>query len=222
MERAELKLGVKINELSPKKVSITRVTLESCVDVLLEEEKRREYKIQTGNKFFNHLLTGMASRACLNLDILYQPTSAETLEHVVVEDVGLTLGRAVRKMLDARIPEGVAGRGSHTVAFDEALICVTLAFDGRSYTFFRGEVPGLKHENVEGVSSSTLCQFFEGFAQGAGCTVQIQAIAGEDGHHTWEATFKAFGEALRESLASCSYRAGATIGLKGTGMEKKV
>lgn len=222
MEKEKLELGVKINQLSTKKVSVTRVTLESQIDVLLEESRRRSYKIQTEKNFFNHLLEGLASRACLNLDVSYQSTSAETLEHVIVEDTGLVLGRAVREMLDARISEGVAGRGSYTVAFDEALICVTLAFDGRAYTFLRGEVPGLKHENVEGISSSTLCQFFEGFAQGAGCTVQIQAIAGEDGHHTWEATFKAFGEALRESLAPCLYRAGATIGLKGTGMEEKV
>ncbi len=46
--------------------------------------------------------------------------------------------------------------------------------------------------------------------------------SGDDSHHTWEATFKAFGEALRESLLPCPYRAGTTIGLKGTGMEGKL
>jgi len=216
------KLGLTINEVTENKVSLTRITLESQIDVVIEDGPRRDYKIQTGIKFFNHMLTGIASRACLNPDIAYKATIAEPLDHVIVEDTGLTLGRAIREMLDVRKEKGVNQRGSYTVAFDEALICVTLAFDGRAYTFLRNEAPGMKLENVEDMLSTNLKQFFEGFAQGAGCVVQIQFFAGDDSHHTWEATFKAFGEALRESLLPCPYRAGTTIGLKGTGMEGKL
>lgn len=216
------KLGLSINNVSATEVSLTRVTLESQIDVIIEDGPRRDYKIKTGIKFFNHMLTGIASRACLNFDINYKATIAEPLDHVIVEDTGLTLGRAVREMLDARKDKGVNQRGFYTVAFDEALISVTLAFDGRAYTFMRGEVPGMKLEYAEDILSTNLRQFFEGFAQGAGCVVQIQFFGGEDSHHTWEATFKAFGEALRESLLPCPYRAGTTIGLKGTGMEGKL
>lgn len=216
------KLGITLNRVSPKEVSLTRVTLESRIDVVVEDSKRRVYKIQTTNKFFNHMLIGIASRTCLNFDISYKPTVIETLDHVIVEDTGLALGRAIRELLDARQAQGVNGRGSYTVVFDEALVTATLAFDGRAYTYLRGEVPGIKLEQVEDILSTNLKQFFEGFAQGAGCVVQVQFFAGEDSHHTWEATFKAFGEALRESLAPCPYRAGTTIGLKGTGMERKL
>jgi len=216
------KLGIIFEEISSKRVSLTRTTLESKIALTLEDTPRREYKIQTGNKFFNHMLTGIASRACLNFDIAYIPTSVDPLDHMIVEDTGLALGRAIREMLDARQAVGVNGRGSYTVAFDEALITVTLAFDGRAYTYLRGEVPGMKLEQVEDILSTNLRQFFEGFTQGAGCVVQVQFFAGEDSHHTWEATFKAFGEALRESLEPCLYRAGTTIGLKGTGMEGKL
>ena len=215
-------LGLLFDSISEKKVSVVRTTLESEITLVVEDAKRRAYNIQTGNRFFNHMLTGIASRACLNFDISYVATTAEPLDHVIVEDTGLTLGRAIREMLDARQINGVNGRGTYTVTFDEALITVTLAFDGRSYCFLRGEVPGMKMEHVEDILSTNLMQFFEGFAQGAGCAVQIQFVAGEDSHHTWEATFKAFGEALRESLAPCPYRAGTTIGLKGTGMERKL
>ena len=216
------KMGITYNVVSKNKVSLTRETQESRIDVLLEDGRRRPYDINVGNKFFSHMLSGLASRACFNLDITVKSTSAPILDHVMVEDTGLTLGRAIREMLDARQPQGVNGRGSYTVAFDEALVTVTLSFDGRAYTFFRGEVPGIKQEHVEDILATSLRQFFEGFAQGAGCVVQIQFFAGEDGHHTWEAAFKAFGEALRDSLAPCPYRAGTTIGLKGTGMEGKL
>lgn len=216
------KLGITFNLISDKKVSLTRVTLESRIDIVVEEGKRREYSIKTGSKFFNHMLTGIASRSCLNFDISYLPTQAEPLDHVIVEDTGLSLGRAIREMLDARLDKGVNGRGTYTVAFDEALVSVTLAFDGRAYTYLRGEAKGAKLERVEDILSTNLKQFFDGFTQGAGCAVQIQFVAGEDSHHTWEATFKAFGEALKESLSACPYRAGMTVGLKGTGMEGKL
>lgn len=217
-----MKLGIAINELTAKKVSLTRVTLESRIDVLVEEAKRRPYKINTTNKFFNHMLSGIASRACLNFDITYKQTESETLDHVIAEDIGLTLGRAIRELLDTRREKGVTESGSYTVAFDEALVGVTLAFDGRAYTFLRGDVAGTKLEWAEDILATNLKQFFEGFAQGAGCVVHIQFFAGEDSHHTWEATFKAFGESLRQSLLPCPYRAGTTIGLKGTGMEGKL
>lgn len=219
---AKTKLGINIKTVSYQKVSLARTTLESQIDVVVEDAKRRKYKIQTGNKFFNHMLAGIASRSYLNFDILYKQTEAEILDHVIAEDVGLTFGRAIRELIEKRRSKGVNERGSYTVAFDEALVCVTLAFDGRAYTFYQGEVAGTKLEHVEDILATSLKQFFDGFAQGAGCVVQIQFFAGEDSHHTWEAVFKAFGEALRESIAPCTYRAGTTIGLKGTGMEDKL
>src|SRR5258708_9505954 len=178
------KLGITLNEISEKKISLTRVTQESRIDLLLEADIRRAYAIQTTNKFFNYMLTGIASRACLNLDISYQPTNTEPLDHAIVEDTGLTFGRAIREMLDVKQKNGVNQRGTYTVAFDEALVTVTLAFDGRAYTFLRNEVPGTKLEYVEDILSTSLRQFFDGFAQGSGCVVQVQFFAGEDSHHT--------------------------------------
>lgn len=221
MVEQERKLGIDVKNASSEAVSIVRTTLESRVSVQVEDDIRRPYRIQTGNKFFNHMLTSIASRACLNLDISFEETDVEALDHVRTEDVGLTLGSAVREMLEARQKQGVNGRGSYTVATDEALVTATLAFDGRAYTFSHGDVAGIRLEHAEDILSTNLRQFFEGFAQGAGCAVHLQFLSGEDSHHAWEATFKAFGEALRESLAPCPYRAGTTIGLKGTGMEGK-
>src|SRR3989338_1877564 len=102
MKEQEGRLGIVIGTISSEAVSIVRTTSESRVTVSTEDAPRRPYKIQTGNKFFNHMLTGVASSACLNLDILFEETDAEPLDHVRTEDVGLTLGRAIREMLDKR------------------------------------------------------------------------------------------------------------------------
>jgi imidazoleglycerol-phosphate dehydratase len=218
--QSENRLGIELKVLDRETVALERRTLESLIQVRVEDAPRRPYAIDTGIKFFNHMVMGLASRACLNVDVSYQPTVAETLDHVIIEDTGLALGRAIRELLDARIAAGVNGRGTYTVTFDEALVAATVAFDGRAYTFIHGSVPALAHEHVEDVLASTLRQFFDGFAQGAGAVVQLQFFAGDDPHHAWEAAFKALGEALRDALAPCPYRAGTTIGLKGTGREK--
>ncbi len=216
------KLGIVFDKISEKKIVMSRITRESKIDLVLEDSPRRDYRIQTGSKFFNHMLTGIASRALLNLDVLYQQTEAEVLDHVIAEDTGLTFGRGIREMLDARQQNGVMQRGTYTVAFDEALVTVTLAFDGRAYCFLQGDIPALALPFAEDMLTTNVKQFFEGFAQGAGCVVFVQFLSGVDSHHTWEAAFKAFGEAIRESLMPCSYRAGTTLGLKGTGMEGKL
>lgn len=216
-----MKLGIKIKTSTKENVEVVRTTLESEIRLKLDNKSGLN-QINTGIPFFNHMLDGLFSRSELYGLVTYQATKAETLDHVITEDVGLTLGRAIREILDVRQPQGVHQRGSYTVAFDEALVTMTLAFDGRAYCFFTQECEGLQTEFTEGIASTNLRQFFEGFAQGSGCAIHIQAWAGKDSHHTWEATYKAFGEALRESLAKCPFRAGKTIGLKGTGMESKL
>ncbi|MBD3279938.1 hypothetical protein GF389_00235 [Candidatus Dojkabacteria bacterium] len=216
------KLGIEIPILEKDEIEIIRTTKESVIKLRLDFKPNRKNNLNTGIKFFNHMLDGIASRACFNLDVSYETTNVDSLDHVVVEDTGLTLGRAIREIIDLRRKDGLNERGFYTVGFDEALVSTILAFDGRAYTFLRGEVAGIKQEYVEDMLSTNLRQFFDGFSQGSGCVIQLQFWAGEDSHHTWEATFKSFGEALRDSLAPCPFRKGQTIGLKGTGMETKL
>ena len=84
---------------------------------------------------------------------------------------------------------------------------VTLAFDGRAYAFLHGDVVGIRLEHAEDILSTNLRQFFEGFSQGAGCTTHIQFLSGTTVTILGKQLSKAFGEALRESLAPCPYRA---------------
>jgi len=56
----------------------------------------------------------------------------------------------------------------------------------------------------------------EGFAQGGRCTVQLELTHGEDPHHSWEAACRAFGVALRTCFRPFPFRAGLTVGVKGT------
>ncbi|HIH20867.1 TPA: hypothetical protein HA244_06375 [Candidatus Micrarchaeota archaeon] len=224
------KLGLNFLGKREGSVSVVRLTRESRVSVAIEAGKLNDpleaYKtdLLTGIPFFNHMLFGLASRAILRLSANFEQTAeaAPKFAHVVCEDVGLTLGAAVRALIEERMKKGVEQRGFYQVAFDDGLVVATLAFDGRPYCYFLSS-KGQRNELVEGLEASSLKQFFEGFAIGAGANIVIESKQPseqwQDPHHAWEATFKAFGEALRQCIAYCPEKAGTTIGLKGTTKE---
>ena len=61
-----------------------------------------------------------------------------------------------------------------------------------------------------------LVTFFEGFVQGAKCTLHIDLLKGYNPHHIWESIFRSFGEALKITFSECAWRKGTTPGVKGT------
>jgi len=224
------KLGLNVVSKTEDVVEAVRTTSESKVSATIDALRLNDAQdaylkdLQTGLPFFDHMLYGVASRALLKLSARFEQTSgAPKFSHVVCEDVGLTLGAAVRELIEQRKAGGVEQRGFFQVAFDDGLASATLAFDGRPYCFFQYS-EGLAAPTVEGLECSSLKQFFEGFAIGAGANVVIESkslVQLQDAHHAWEAVFKAFGEALRQSISYCPAKAGKTIGLKGTGAEAK-
>lgn len=197
-------------------VSLKRQTRESIINVTIQDAPRRDFQLNTGIDFFNHMIESIAWRACLNIDASYENTQFR-LTHVITEDTGIVLGMAFAKLIELRMQDGVAGAGSGILGIDEALAIATVSFEGRSMCIFNADAaPGLLVMQCEDALAADLKEFFCGFAQGARCTVNIQALSGEDPHHAWEAVYRSFGLALKEALSSTSWRAGTTAGVKGT------
>ncbi len=198
------------------RVSVERRTRESLISVTVEDTPRRDFKIDTGIAFFNHMIETIAWRACLNIDVSYENTQFR-LTHVITEDVGIVLGMALSKIIDLRTKNGVNGAGSGILGIDEALAISSVSFEGRSVaTLDRTKSPGATIVQVEDALAADMAEFFRGFAQGARATVNVQTLSGEDPHHTWEAIYRSFGLALKESLSPNPWRAGTTAGVKGT------
>ena len=63
--------------------------------------------------------------------------------------------------------------------------------------------------------SEDLQTFLEGFAQGAMCTLHVDLLKGSNGHHIWEAIYRAFGSALNKVVAVDESRIGKTSGVAG-------
>ena len=212
------KLGYDIEKQSAEEVVLRRRTKESevYVAVRLGEDVIR-YRFDTGILFLNHMLEQIAWRSGCNLEADFSEIQS-SLGHLICEDVGMVVGRAFLKLVETLTESpGVQGYGEAHGTIDEALAFSMVSFEGRSGAFldFSG-APGAELEAAEDVHSWNLRQFFDGFAQGARATVHVRAFSGLDPHHTWEAIFRAFGEALGKALAVNPRRKGSSAGIKGT------
>lgn len=214
-EEATTQFGVRVSVDATGCVHVHRETRESLAEVVLDDGPRREAVIDTGLAFFDHMLETIAWNACLNLDVHFSHKRYR-LTHVITEDIGLTLGHAVARLVHERLSGGINGAGSGTMAIDEAIAMALISFEGRSNTFYDFSTPAGRLERVEDMLCADLYAFFDGLAQGARATIHLRSLQATDPHHLWESVFRAFGVALRTALARNEWRAGLTAGIKGT------
>jgi imidazoleglycerol-phosphate dehydratase len=207
--------GIDIHDLDDGGVEVHRETRESVIDLAISfGERDDDAEIDSGIDFFNHMLEMVAWYAGFNIRVTYR-TKRYRLTHVVCEDIGIVLGRAVRRAIELRIAEGVASIGEAHGAIDDALAFAYFILEGRANHFL--ELPASQRTgDVEDAHNTDLVQFFEGFAQGCHGTLHLRLLAGADPHHQWEATFRAFACAIRAALKPDPWRANTTAGVKGT------
>ncbi len=195
------------------KITVTRKTTESSIRVSIEKgalEPDYRKKIATPLPFLNHMIEHIAWRGALNIEIEMNLSDFE-LTHLVTEDVSMTLGRAVGEYVKLNNPSGY---GYGVGIIDEAKAEAVISFEDRSYLDFTTEAD--YDEMVEGMPAEELITFLDGFAQGARCTLHIDLLKGENGHHIWEAVYRAFGIALGAALSVDESRKGLTSGVAGT------
>jgi imidazoleglycerol-phosphate dehydratase len=135
--------------------------------------------IRTGVPFLDHMMTAFARYAGLDLTIV----ASGDLRHHLIEDVALTVGEALRRVL----PATCARYGERTVPMDEALVQAVLDAGGRPY--YRGPIPSSLYEH-----------WMRSFCDAAKVTLHVRVLRGSDRHHIVEAAFKALGFALRQAL----------------------
>ena len=193
-------------------ITVTRKSTETVIVVKIEKGElvpNYRKRIKTPLPFLNHMIEHIAWRAGLNISINMDFDAFE-LNHLVCEDVGMTLGKAVGEFVRANVPSGY---GSGIGMIDEAVADAVISFEDRSLFNFK---TGVKYgETVENMPSEELLTFLDGFAQGARCTLFVDLRCGENGHHIWEAVYRAVGIALGAALSVDPNRVGKTSGVAG-------
>ena len=179
---------------APRIAELARNTAETQVSVRINLDGSGESRLHTGIGFFDHMLDQIARHGLIDLDI-----DAEGDLHIdghhTVEDVGITLGQALRQAIGDK--KGIRRYGHAYVPLDEALSRVVIDFSGR---------PGLvmdvqfKAGMVGSFDTQLVHEFFQGFVNHALVTLHIDNLKGNNAHHQIESIFKAFARALRAAV----------------------
>lgn len=174
--------------------SVERKTLETEIKIELNIDGTGVKKIDTGIKFFNHMLEQLASHGYFDLEV--SVNSLDKNSHHIVEDVALTLGEAFRKALGDK--RGIKRFGYTTIPMDESLSLVSIDVSGRPFCGYSAEIP---EEMVSDLETGLIKHFFTSFATVAMFTLHVMLLKGEDAHHKIESMFKAFAKALNEACS---------------------
>jgi imidazoleglycerol-phosphate dehydratase len=174
-----------------RKTQLRRATKETDISVRLNLDGRGKSEIQTGVRFFDHMLEQIARHGALDLQLTARG-DLDVDQHHTIEDVGIALGQAVKKALGSK--RGILRSGYFLMPMDDCLAAASLDFSGRAYfvgtwNFSAPKVGDFQTELME--------DFFRAFSQAAGANVHLKLVYGRSSHHQIEAIFKAFAKALR-------------------------
>ncbi len=174
--------------------AVRRTTAETDVEVSVNLDGRGRAEAVTGIGFFDHCLVALGYHAGLDL-VVRASGDLQVDAHHTVEDVGLCLGRALGQALGDR--SGIARFGWALLPMDDALVQVALDCSGRPYLDYRVAAP---QPAVGQFDAALGREFFRALATGAGLTLHLASLAGDNSHHLLEAAFKGAGRALAQAV----------------------
>lgn len=195
--------------IAPRTAEVVRQTLETEVRVALNLDGDGQAAIATGVPLLEHMLDQIARHGLIDLSIAARGDLHIDAHHTV-EDVGITLGQALRKALGDK--RGIRRYGHAYVPLDEALSRVVVDLSGRpgltfQVTFARARIGDFDVDLFQ--------EFFQGLVNHAALTLHIDNLRGTNAHHQAETVFKAFGRALRMAVEPDPRMAGLMPSTKG-------
>ena len=176
-----------------REASVERKTKETTVKVQWVIDGEGAYEISTGIPFFDHMLNLFAKHGFFDLS-LDANGDTDVDYHHTIEDIGITMGKALREALTNL--EGIKRYGSSIIPMDEALCVFVVDMAGRPNLVWRGDLQG----KIGVFDTEVVKEFFKGFVNEAKITLHVNLLYGENLHHKVEAIFKAFGKALKEAV----------------------
>jgi imidazoleglycerol-phosphate dehydratase len=167
-----------------------RNTAETRISLSLNLDGTGVSSIETGIPFFDHMLTLFARHGLFDLELKAEGDISVDYHHTV-EDVGLVLGQVVKAALGEK--RGIARYGFFILPMDETLVRVAMDLSNRPALVYQAAVC---ESMVRDFNIMLVREFFQAFANEAGCNLHIALEYGEEPHHVAEAIFKCFAKAL--------------------------
>lgn len=190
-----------------RSAKVTRTTKETDITVRVTIEGTGKADAETGIGFLDHMLDSLATHSLMDISV----KAKGDLQHHVVEDVAITLGKAVGKALGGRA--GIRRFGDAVVPMDDGLALAAVDLVKRPYS-----AVDLKLQRVmlEDAPREDLEHFFGSIALALEATIHVKVLDGTNDHHKFEAAVKAFALALREAASPDPRRARALPTSKGS------
>ena len=189
---------------------VERNTAETQITVEVNLDGAGRAELATGVPFLDHMLDQVARHGMLDL-VIQAKGDLHIDGHHTVEDVGITLGQALRAALGDK--KGIFRFGYAYVPLDEALSRAVVDLSGRPGLEFH--VP-FTRAMIGTFDVDLTHEFFQGFVNHAQVTLHLDNLRGDNAHHQAETVFKAFARALRMALARDSRAGEALPSTKGT------
>jgi imidazoleglycerol-phosphate dehydratase len=146
-----------------------------------------EANVGTGLSVLDHLIGLLARYGRFDVALEVAPGAAD--------DEVAVAGRALGEELLGPLGAG-RGHGSAIVPADEALAHVALEASGRPLVVSNVDLSAAR---VAGLGNDLVARFLHEVAQGAGLTLHVRLLHGEDTRHVLDAIFKALGAALADA-----------------------
>jgi imidazoleglycerol-phosphate dehydratase len=178
-----------------RKAEIKRKTRETDISLVLNIDGSGISKVDTGIPFLDHMLNLMTVHGFLDIDLKARG-DREIDDHHTVEDLGICLGKGLKKALGEK--EGIVRYGEATVPMDEALVRVVVDLSNRPFLGYRVQ---LKKRTSGTFDVGLVKEFFRSLVINGGITLHVDLLEGEEPHHVSEAVFKAFARALDRATA---------------------
>jgi len=160
----------------------SRKTEETEVTVTLGAEKT---EVDTSIAFLDHMLKTLSRHSGIVLKV----KARGDLEHHVIEDVAILLGRALAEMEK----KGLERFGDAIVPMDDAVAICGLDFSGRGVLVVDGEF------GYGEMKEEDFLHFLDTLCRNAGLNVYL-SVKGKNSHHKMEAAVKAIAISLKKAL----------------------
>lgn len=176
-----------------RRSSVERNTKETQITLRLDLAPG-DVEIDTGVKFFDHMLATLAKHAGVGLVVVARGDGMD--HHHVIEDVGIALGRAIHEALGEK--RGIARFGSMMVPLDDALVAGSVDLSGRSYLNFG---VSFTCEDLGDMKTEMVAEFFRALTDNGRFNLHLVQMSGHVNHHLCEAAFKAFARSFSQAKA---------------------
>ena len=186
---------------------IKRTTNETSIFINLNIDGSGNYNIDTGLKFFDHMLEQFAKHGGFDITINCLG-DLQIDQHHTIEDVAIALGEAFKAAIGDR---NTIERYSsvESLVMDETISIVTI--DMASRTLLKMKTSDLR-EYVGDFPTEMFEHFFISFINAVNFTCHIDT-KGTNTHHIVEATFKSFTRALKKALTKTKLDVASTKGI---------